>query len=87
MALVLTRRIGEEIIITLPDGKSHVTIFVEDINGKQVKLGLNAPIDVKIDRKEIFERKQAGEVYVPNPTIPKKKPVISLQRRSKFHTT
>ncbi|NLX98399.1 MAG: carbon storage regulator [Rhodopirellula sp.] len=46
--LVLTRRIGEE--IRLP---SHgVTITVVSVAGSRVKLGVTAPADVPVHRKE-----------------------------------
>jgi carbon storage regulator CsrA len=51
---VLTRHPGEQIILTLPDGR-QVEILVIDSHGK-VRLGINAPRDVRINRKEIEER-------------------------------
>jgi carbon storage regulator len=57
--LVLTRRIGEEIIITTADGQ-EITVAVLGVRGNQVRLGVNAPHDVVIDRMEIHERKLMG---------------------------
>jgi carbon storage regulator len=49
--LILTRRIGEEIII---DDKIKTKIL--SIRGCQVKIGIEAPDDVVILRKEVLER-------------------------------
>jgi len=47
--LVLTRKLNESIMI----GDS-VEITVVEVKGEQVKLGITAPKDVKVHRKEIF---------------------------------
>lgn len=47
--LVLSRKKGDSIII---DDNIEVTIV--DISGEQVKLGINAPKNISIYRKEIF---------------------------------
>ena len=49
--LILTRKIGEAIIL---DG--GITITVSDIQGNHVKVGIDAPKEVKIYREEIYER-------------------------------
>ena len=51
--LILTRRIGETIMID-----DDVSITVLDINGKQVRIGIDAPAEVKVHRKEIYLRIQ-----------------------------
>ena len=51
--LILTRKIGERVII----GK-NIIVEVTDIDGKQVRLSFNAPQDVSVDREELHERKQ-----------------------------
>jgi carbon storage regulator len=48
--LVLTRKKGESIII---DNKVEVVIL--EVNGDQVKIGINAPKDIPILRKEIYQ--------------------------------
>ena len=50
--LVLTRRIGEEIV--LPD--SEVAVAVLSVTGKRVKLGVTAPAGVAVHRREILQR-------------------------------
>ncbi len=51
--LVLTRKIGEEIII---DGRIRITIAA--INGGKVRIGITAPPDVRVDRAEVHERRR-----------------------------
>lgn len=61
--LILTRRPGESIIETQPDGTT-TTWTVMGVKGNQVRIGVAAPRNVTIDREEIHERKtreQGGE--------------------------
>ena len=54
--LILTRRIGETIMIG-----NDVSLTVLDINGKQVRIGIDAPAEIKVHRKEIYLRIQEEE--------------------------
>lgn len=47
--LVLTRKLGESIIID-----ENVQISVIEINKNNIKLGVNAPKDLTIYREEVF---------------------------------
>ena len=49
--LILTRKLGESIAIG-----DDIQVTLIDIQGKQVKIGVNAPKDVPIHRQEIYER-------------------------------
>lgn len=49
--LLLTRRPGEKVIIN-----DNVTVTVLSIKGNQVRIGIEAPRDVKVHREEIYER-------------------------------
>ena len=55
--LILTRRIGENIIIG-----DNIVIRVLDIN-HQVKLGIEAPQDISVHREEIYEKIHADLFY------------------------
>jgi len=55
--LALTRRINEEVIITLPDG-TEFSIVVALVHGDKVRLKFNAPKNVIINRKELHELKK-----------------------------
>lgn len=50
--LVLTRRIGETIVI---DGDIRVTVVM--VKGNSIRLGVDAPSSVTVDRLEVFERR------------------------------
>ena len=50
--LVLTRRIGEEIVI--PDLDIRIKVIRRD--GKSVRLGISAPDDVRIQRSEVCDQ-------------------------------
>ncbi len=47
--LIITRRVDEAIII---DNNTEINIL--EIKGKQIKIGINAPEDISIYRKEIY---------------------------------
>lgn len=51
--LLLTRRIGESIIIG-----DDIEIKVMDIRGSQVKIGIEAPKHISVHREEVYERIQ-----------------------------
>ena len=50
--LVLTRRIGEEIVIG-----GNVRIRVVCMNGGKVRVGISAPESVRVDRAEVHDRR------------------------------
>jgi carbon storage regulator len=49
--LILTRRIGEAVMIG-----QDITVKVVEVKGTQIRLGISAPRDVPVHREEIFER-------------------------------
>lgn len=49
--LVLTRKLGESIVIG-----NHVRVTVLDMQGKQIRLGIDAPSEVSVHRGEVYER-------------------------------
>ena len=56
--LVLTRRIGERIVID--NGKIEIALLYK--RGNQVAFGIQAPSHIDVDRKEIFLRKQQDKM-------------------------
>ena len=50
--LVLSRKVREEIVITMPTGE-RVTIIVSEIRGGQVRLAIDAPRQIAVNRGEI----------------------------------
>lgn len=53
--LVLTRRIGEQVLIN----QGSIQVKVLKVDNGVITIGFNAPADVDIDREEIFIRKQS----------------------------
>jgi carbon storage regulator len=51
--LVLTRKVNQSIIIG-----DDVEVVVLEVRGEQVRLGIRAPKDVSVHRKEIYEQIQ-----------------------------
>lgn len=49
--LLLTRRAGETIVIG-----DNIVVTVVAVNGNQVRIGVTAPKDVRVDRLEIRDR-------------------------------
>ena len=51
--LALTRKQGESITITLPDGRA-IVVEVVTIHPGAIKIGVEAPTDIKILRTELI---------------------------------
>lgn len=51
--LVLTRKIGQSIVIG-----DDVEVVVLEVRGEQVRIGIRAPKNVSVHRKEIYEQIQ-----------------------------
>ena len=66
--LVLTRKIGEEIVIG-----DNIRIAVVAIHGEKVGIGVSAPKGVVVDRQEIHEKRKNSlceePAFPPNSAI------------------
>lgn len=49
--LILTRRVGESIRIN-----DNICITIMDVDGKNIKVGIDAPKSISIHREEVFLR-------------------------------
>ena len=49
--LILTRRVGEALMVG-----NDTKIVVLGVKGSQIRLGINAPKDVKVHREEIYDK-------------------------------
>jgi len=52
--LVLSRRRGESVVVD-----DDIEITIVDIRGNKVRLGINAPRNVSVHRKEVYEAIQS----------------------------
>lgn len=57
--LILTRRIGETIMIG-----DDVTVTILGVKGSQIRIGVNAPSDVSVHREEIYRRIEAEKAVL-----------------------
>ena len=57
IVLILTRRIGESVIIN-----EDITVTVLGIKGNQIRVGIDAPRHVSVHREEIYQRMKKEEL-------------------------
>lgn len=51
--LILTRRVGEKLIIG-----DDVIVTILSLKGNQIRIGIDAPREIKVHRQEVYERIQ-----------------------------
>ena len=56
--LVLTRRVGETLIIG-----DDIRVTIVDVHNGQVRLGIDAPKSVPVNREEIYDRMNREQGY------------------------
>jgi carbon storage regulator len=56
--LVLSRKKNEQIVIN-----NNIIVTIVDVKGDKVRLGVDAPRDMRVDRREVHEKikRQNGE--------------------------
>ena len=57
--LVLTRREQEKIVITLEDGRT-IEVWPTITQSNQVRLAVDAPRTIRVDREEVLRSKEAS---------------------------
>ncbi|MEI7440202.1 MAG: carbon storage regulator CsrA [bacterium] len=62
--LVLTRKIGEQIVIG-----DDIKIKIVEVKGKQVRVGIEAPRSVEVNREEIYQQKHGEKEIVELETL------------------
>jgi len=62
--LVLSRKKDESIIIN-----DHIRVTVVEIRGDKVRLGIDAPKDVSVHRREVYEAIQSQKAHDESPKV------------------
>jgi|Deesub1362B_J571_1020462.scaffolds.fasta_scaffold02989_2 carbon storage regulator len=70
--LVLTRKSGESLVIG-----DDIVITIVEIRGNQVRVGIEAPQEIPVYRKEIYERVKKENLRAAKP---KKEEIFALSR-------
>jgi carbon storage regulator len=60
--LVLSRKVNEVLVINY--GDIQFKVCVTEIRGDKVKIGVEAPLEVRVDRLEVWEAKQRNNVSI-----------------------
>jgi carbon storage regulator len=64
--LVLSRRVGESIVIG--DGAEQVTVTVLEVRGDVVRVGIDAPRSVRVHRAELLEQLADANATAASPS-------------------
>lgn len=64
--LLLTRRVGERVKIG-----EEVTVTVLGVRGGQIRIGIDAPRNVKVNREEVFQRILKEDETMSRPNVVK----------------
>ena len=61
--LVLSRKRNEQIVIA-----ENIVITIVEIRGDKVRLGIEAPVEIPVHRKEVYEAIRQKREVGPDPT-------------------
>jgi carbon storage regulator len=76
--LILTRKSGEMIAIG-----DEIKIYIQEIRGNQVKIGIKAPADVTVHREEVYLRIQEENRVAAKGTPEQLQAAVDLLRNRK----
>jgi carbon storage regulator len=76
--LILTRKSGEMIAIG-----DDIKIYIQEIRGNQVKIGIKAPSDVTVHREEVYLRIQEENRLAAKATADQMAAAAELARKRK----
>ncbi len=79
--LILTRKPGEMIAIG-----DDIKIFIQEIRGNQVKIGIKAPSNVTVHREEIYLRIQEENRVAATATAEQMASAMALLRQRQAQT-
>ena len=60
--LVLTRRVGESIVIA-----NNITVTVLEVRGEVVRVGIDAPREITVHRQEVYDEVSAANRAAASP--------------------
>ena len=69
--LVLTRKTGQSIVI---DGGIEITVL--EVRGEQVRLGIAAPREIRVNRKELLAQLEAAAAAAASDEAPATEPQV-----------
>lgn len=81
MSLVLTRRPGEKILLTIPGIKEPVVVTFRGYNGNSAVIDIDAPREIAIVREEIKDKK--FEPKAPTSERKQKAPFLKAHKEPK----
>lgn len=80
--LILTRKSGEMIAIG-----DDIKIYIQEIRGNQVKIGIKAPSDVTVHREEVYLRIQEENRVAAQGTAEQMAAALAIVRRRRTRNT
>lgn len=69
--LILTRRIGEKLIID-----DTIEVMILGVKGNQVRIGIEAPQQISVHREEIHRKIEQEKIEKAQCSITYKKPIL-----------